>query len=87
MAIRHLVLNETIQEAVTAPRIRNQLFPMELDYESGFDSDIIKELARFGHNVSLGNGIFAVISAAARGEDGLLYGTLESRRNSSVAGY
>ena len=35
VALRNLWFNETIKEAIDAPRIHHQLFPMELAYECG----------------------------------------------------
>lgn len=35
VALRNLWFNETIKEAIDAPRIHHQLYPMELTYECG----------------------------------------------------
>ncbi|CAG9811431.1 unnamed protein product [Chironomus riparius] len=49
---RNIFFNETLEDAMAAPRIHHQLTPMELVYSSHFDADIIKSLNEtMGHKV------------------------------------
>lgn len=47
--IRLLWLGENIKEAVDAPRIHHQLFPMEVHYEYGVLKDVVQKLQSLGH--------------------------------------
>lgn len=66
--IRHLYLNETLQQAMNAPRIHHQLTPMVLKYEEGLDANVVAALEGVGHVMSKMNpdGGFAAATAIAR---------------------
>lgn len=49
MLLRYLYFNETIEEALRAPRIHHQLIPMQIDYEQQFDKAIVDALEKVGH--------------------------------------
>uniref|UniRef100_A0A915IPJ2 Uncharacterized protein n=1 Tax=Romanomermis culicivorax TaxID=13658 RepID=A0A915IPJ2_ROMCU len=42
--MRLLYLNETIKEAIDAPRVYNQLLPFNSTYEEGFSQDLMTDL-------------------------------------------
>lgn len=49
----HYFKGKTLQKAMEAKRLHHQLLPMILQYENGFDSQIIKDLElKYGHNIS-----------------------------------
>ena len=49
---RNIFFNETLEDAMAAPRIHHQLTPMEVVYSSHFDTEIIKTLnEKIGHKV------------------------------------
>lgn len=43
--------NQNIFEAVKSPRIHHQLIPNEIQFETGFSADILRELQAKGHMV------------------------------------
>lgn len=49
VAIRNLWFNETIKEAIDAPRIHHQLFPDHVMYQKNFPHDVVTGLKRRGH--------------------------------------
>lgn len=89
-----------LQEAGDAPRIQHdgsteptgQATPMrdggELNLETGFAYDTIRELMRKGHRVIFADGPYGGYQAIARDPDsGVYYGASESRKDGQAAGY
>lgn len=68
MLLRYLSFNESIENAVRAPRIHHQLAPMRLEYENGFDDNIIDGLQQIGHQIfkTPSDGGFAALTAIGR---------------------
>lgn len=66
--LRHLVFNETIREALNAPRIHHQLAPMAVQYEADLDAAILQALRAIGHRTEelTPDGGFAAVTAIAR---------------------
>lgn len=65
--VRHLYFNESIRDAVSAPRIHHQLIPMEIQYEPGLDATIVEALQAIGHKmVPTDDNGFAAVTAIAR---------------------
>lgn len=65
---RHLYFNETLWDAVHAPRIHHQLLPMHIDHEEGFDPTLLSELQAKGHQLfqSPSDSGFASMTAIGR---------------------
>ncbi|KMM74451.1 gamma-glutamyltransferase [Xanthomonas sp. NCPPB 1128] len=89
-----------LQEAGDAPRIQHegsteptgQATAMrdggELNLETGFSYDTIRELMRKGHRVIFADGPYGGYQAIARDPDsGVYYGASESRKDGQAAGY
>ncbi|MCW0452722.1 gamma-glutamyltransferase [Xanthomonas sacchari] len=89
-----------LQEAGDAPRIQHdgsteptgQATAMrdggELNLETGFAYDTIRELMRKGHRVIFADGPYGGYQAVARDPDsGVYYGASESRKDGQAAGY
>lgn len=68
MLLRYLYFNETVSEAVRAPRIHHQLAPMRLEYEEGFKDSIVNGLLQKGHIMyqSPSDSGFAALTAIGR---------------------
>lgn len=72
--LRYLYFNETVKEAVGAPRIHHQLLPMRLTYESGFSKEIIHRLAFKGHKMyaASSDSGFAALTAIGRNSNEMI---------------
>lgn len=68
--MRYLYFNESIWNAVQAPRLHHQLLPMQITYEHRLDEDIVTGLESFGHKMSRANSDFGFTSLTAIGRDG-----------------
>ncbi|CAB3359782.1 Hypothetical predicted protein [Cloeon dipterum] len=84
-ALRNLWLNQNIKEAIDAPRIHHQVYPMELKYEYGNVDRIVKGLEAIGHVTSRYTGGSAVNGVARDGQ--FLTANSDYRRDAVVAGY
>lgn len=84
--IRHFLYGETIEDAIAARRIHHQLAPMVLNYEYGFDDDVVKELMRLGHVMEVlpNDSGFAALTAISR-EGNKYSSVVDSRRGGSIA--
>lgn len=63
-----MYFNETVKDAVRAPRIHHQLVPMRLSFETGFLPEIIYRLATKGHKMfaTPSDSGFAALTAIGR---------------------
>lgn len=71
--LRYLYFNESIEDAVQAPRIYNRFSKMGLRYEDGFSHEIIHGLKKIGHKMSKISPEIAVAAITAIGRDGKYY--------------
>lgn len=80
--IRILRMNQTLEAAVNAPRLHNQLFPNKLEIEENFDPAISLSLEERGHDIDilkvtdLGLGAVQAIQAF----NGRLYAVSDARK-------
>lgn len=68
--MRYLYFNETIWDAVHAPRIHHQLLPMQVLYEETLADDIVKGLQSIGHTTVKQTADLGFASLTAIGRDG-----------------
>lgn len=68
--MRYLFFNESIWDAVRAPRIHHQLTPMTLVYENGFADEIVDGLRKFGHVMEKSDDELGFASLTAIGRSG-----------------
>lgn len=83
--IKHLYMKEPLRLAIADKRIHHQLSPMKLEYEDGFDKEIINSLQEnYGHEVvkTEVNDGFAAVVGISNGE-----GFFDPRRGGSVENY
>ncbi|XP_045516741.1 glutathione hydrolase 1 proenzyme-like isoform X1 [Pieris brassicae] len=85
VAIRTLWLGQTIKEAVDAPRIHHQIFPMEVAYQYGVTVDILKGLRRKGHALRRYEGRGSIVCGLYRNKTAI-YGNADYRKGGNVAG-
>ncbi|KAL7294184.1 hypothetical protein TKK_0012205 [Trichogramma kaykai] len=82
---RYLWLGNTIKEAVDAPRIHHQLYPMQLFYEYGVPKAIVEGLKAIGHNVTRYRDRGSVVCILTR-INGTIYGNADYRKGGDVYG-
>lgn len=80
--IRHLMLNQTLESAISAPRFHHQLMPMLLYIESGMDLEVLEGLKHKGHitTSSKTKGGFGSITVISRDETGFVRAMNDPRR-------
>ncbi|XP_074116138.1 scoloptoxin SSD14-like isoform X1 [Cotesia typhae] len=82
---RTLWMNNTIKEAIDAPRIHHQLYPMKVGYQYGVLKSVVEGLQKLGHKTARYRGRGSVVCAIEKLND-LLYGNADYRRNGGVSG-
>ncbi|XP_044585577.1 scoloptoxin SSD14-like isoform X2 [Cotesia glomerata] len=82
---RTLWMNNTIKQAIDAPRIHHQLYPMKVGYQYGVLKSVIEGLQKLGHETARYRGRGSVVCAIEK-LNGLLYGNADYRRNGGVSG-
>ncbi|CAD7090852.1 unnamed protein product [Hermetia illucens] len=87
--IRHLLLEEPLDQAIQAPRLHHQLHPMYIQYESGFDEKILESLKAKGHVLKMrsGNDGFSAVTAITVASKKDVQAVYDKRRPGSVAYY
>ncbi|XP_018561172.1 glutathione hydrolase 1 proenzyme isoform X2 [Anoplophora glabripennis] len=81
--MRALWFGENIKEAVDAPRIHHQLYPMRVDYEYGTLQQVVDGLQALGHNLTRESG--SVICALFK-EANRIIGNADYRKGGEVYG-
>ncbi|XP_065561496.1 scoloptoxin SSD14-like isoform X2 [Artemia franciscana] len=84
--LRNLWFGDDIKSAIDAKRIHHQIFPMNLQYESGFTPYFVDELETFGHNVTQFLGWGSVVVGLSK-ENDLIYANSDFRKGGDVDGY
>lgn len=82
----HLYLNKTLAASLDARRLHHQLTPLDLQYESNFDPDIMRLLnEQYGHSLreNLPDGGFAAVTAISV-DKGEIVASYDSRRGGGV---
>jgi gamma-glutamyltranspeptidase/glutathione hydrolase/leukotriene-C4 hydrolase len=82
----HLYMQQSLVDAVAARRLHHQLMPLELQWETGFDAEILRELnENFGHSLveSTPDGGFAAVTGIAV-VDGKIEACFDPRRGGGV---
>ncbi|XP_057321859.1 scoloptoxin SSD14-like isoform X2 [Microplitis mediator] len=82
---RTLWMNNTIKEAIDAPRIHHQLFPMTAGYQFGVLKSVIDGLKKLGHETARYRGRGSVVCAIEQ-INGTIYGNADYRRDGDVRG-
>nr|XP_042908628.1 scoloptoxin SSD14 [Parasteatoda tepidariorum] len=86
--LRYLWLNETIKEAIDAPRFHHQLLPNYIEHEENFPQDILDDMKKKGHELKkLGENMLGIIMAVARDESGQIFANSDYRKGGEVDGF
>lgn len=86
--IRHLWMNESLQDAIVPPRIHHNLRPMFIEYESEYDMKMLEGLESKFHKVQesrLQRG-FSAIAGISKAHN-IIDVSTDPRRNGSTAIY
>lgn len=78
-------MGNTIKEAVDAPRIHHQLYPMQVAYEYGVPKPIIDGLKALGHKTARYRDRGSVICLLAR-VNNTIYANADFRKGGDVYG-
>ncbi|CAJ0577048.1 unnamed protein product, partial [Mesorhabditis spiculigera] len=79
--IRTLLFNQTVKEAVDAPRIHNQYLPHQTDYEQQFPKSLIESLtSSYGQSMRAVPKQKSVAQALEVLDDGFIHGNSDFRR-------
>lgn len=84
--IKHLLMGESLTDAINGRRLHHQLAPMNLQYETSFDQSIVDDLGqKFGHVMveNKPDGGFAAVVGIAK-NDGEVEGVIDVRRGGGV---
>lgn len=82
--LRTLWFGENIKEAVDAPRIHHQLYPMTIEYEYGVLQQIVDGLERLGHNTTRN---FGSVICSLYKTSGKITANADHRKGGDVYGY
>ncbi|XP_063904513.1 scoloptoxin SSD14-like isoform X3 [Zophobas morio] len=83
--MRTLWFHQNIKEAVDAPRIHHQLYPMEVQYEYGVLQQVIDGLEAMGHKTSRYKDAGSIICALLKKSDAI-YANADFRKGGDVYG-
>ncbi|KAK0241652.1 gamma-glutamyltranspeptidase [Armillaria nabsnona] len=77
-----------LSEAIEFGRLHDQLYPLFLDADNVYPSDLLDDLRSRGHNVTVAdvNRVAAVIQGVMI-KDGMIFAASDSRKNGVAAGY
>jgi len=77
-----------VSAAIESGRLHDQLYPLILDADSTYERDILCDLRRRGHNVTVVdvNRVAAVIQGVVQ-HNSTIYAASDSRKNGIAAGY
>lgn len=84
--VKHFWLKEPLKNAVSSKRLHHQLLPMVIQYEKGFNTEILIGLRKKGHILTSDVGVtgFAALSAISRC-NGYVEAAFDPRRCGSIA--
>ncbi|XP_063704407.1 scoloptoxin SSD14-like [Culicoides brevitarsis] len=84
--LHHIFLNQTLDAALKKKRLHHQLVPYHIQYEEGFDENLLEELKMYKHKlqeVSSEAG-FAAVVAISIDDDGTISASYDPRRGGSI---
>uniref|UniRef100_A0A1Q3FF50 Putative gamma-glutamyltransferase n=1 Tax=Culex tarsalis TaxID=7177 RepID=A0A1Q3FF50_CULTA len=86
LILRHLYFGEDLEDIINNPRIHHQLAPMSVEYEPGFDKNVVDGLTTRGHVMkqAASDSGFAAITAIIRDRTDKISATWDPRRSGST---
>ncbi|XP_058800340.1 scoloptoxin SSD14-like isoform X2 [Phymastichus coffea] len=82
---RRLWMNNTLKEAVDAPRIHHQIYPMEVSYELGMPKPIVDGLRALGHKTQRYRNRGSIVCVLEK-VNGTIYANADYRKGGDVYG-
>ncbi|KAJ6625664.1 gamma-glutamyltranspeptidase [Mycena sp. CBHHK59/15] len=73
--------------AVEFARLHNQLYPLAVDADATYPTDVLAGLRVRGHTITSTPPVAAVVQLVMRDTDGKIYAASDSRKNGIAAGY
>lgn len=86
VVLRMLCLNQSLKQAVDAPRLHHQLIPNELEYEYGHTEQLVAEVRRMGHRMRRYGERGSIVTALQRNASGV-FGVADYRKRGEVVGF
>lgn len=77
--VRTLILEQSLSDAVAAPRFHQQWAPAETEFEAGFPPELLESLQRRGHALRVVPSRFGRVQAIRVGADGSVEGVSDPR--------
>jgi gamma-glutamyltranspeptidase/glutathione hydrolase/leukotriene-C4 hydrolase len=87
VAMRNIWFEENIKDAIDFPRLHHQLYPMTLQVEQGFSTDLVDGLKEIGHETQMLSIAGSVTCGIARYSNGTIIANSDYRKGGTVAGY
>ncbi|XP_037970806.2 glutathione hydrolase 1 proenzyme isoform X2 [Plutella xylostella] len=85
VTIRKLWFDQTVKEAVDAPRFHHQITPMDAEYEYGIIEDVVSGLRAKGHGMVRYSGRGSIVCALFRNKTAI-YANADFRKGGDVSG-
>ena len=82
VALRTLLFNQTVKQAIDSPRLHNQLYPTFTQYDEGFPAAYVDALRGMGHNMTQ-MPVSSVVTGIAR-RDGRVQANSDFRKGSTA---
>lgn len=87
VAIKHLLFNSTLKEAIDSPRIHHQLNPNEINFDRDFPGRLLDLLRDKGHVANVNGGAHSIVTGISRDlSDGHLTGAYDYKKKGSIDG-
>ncbi|KAK9883484.1 hypothetical protein WA026_001658 [Henosepilachna vigintioctopunctata] len=83
--MRTLWMGQNLKEAIDAPRIYHQLYPMKIEYEYGITQNIIEGLEKIGHETKRMPGASSIICALLKQAE-KIFANADYRKGGEVFG-
>lgn len=86
--MRCLWFNQTLKEAIDAPRLHHQVFPMDVSYEFGFTEAVIEGLEKLKHTMTRSRSTGSVINAILKDDvKEVIYANADYRKRGETEGF
>jgi len=86
VSTHNMWLGQNIRVAINARRLHHQLLPPWIQYEDGFNKNLVKDFKSFGHNVTE-YGLGASIAQGIDVEDDVIYANCDFRKGGEPDGF
>lgn len=80
-----LWFGKSLKEAIDAPRIHHQIFPMSVSYDYGIPTDIVKGLEKIGHDMKRAKVSGSVVNGISR-ENDAIFSNADYRKGGDASG-